>query len=47
MICRTLAECAAAGEAAGAQAPPLTGEQVILIARLLGRDRARSEADAA
>jgi hypothetical protein len=44
VICRTLAECAAAGEAAGAEAPPLTAEQVVCIARLLGRDQAPSEA---
>jgi len=43
-ICRTLAECAEAGEAAGAEAPPLTAEQVIYAARLLGRDQAPSEA---
>ena len=42
--CRTVAEALEAGMADGAADPPLTEEQVIFIARLLGRDQAPSEA---
>lgn len=39
MTCRTPEQALEAGMADGAQDPPLTEEQVIWIARLLGRDR--------
>ena len=47
MTCRTEEEAFAAGCEAAADAPPLTEEQVIWIARLLGRDAAPAPADAA
>lgn len=47
MTCRTPEEAFAAGCAAAADDPPLTEEQVIYIARLLGRDRTPAAAPAA
>lgn len=47
MTCRTADEALAAGMADGAADPPLTEEQVIWIARLLGRDRTPAAAPAA
>ena len=44
VICRTPEEAYEAGCADGAGDPPLTGEQVIHVARLLGRDQATGEA---
>lgn len=45
--CRTVEQALEAGLADGADDPPLTEEQVIHVARLLGRDRTPEAAPAA